>query len=323
MDVSAQVPELRDLSPGAKADCAEILEGLQAAQKHLSPRFFYDQRGSELFDAICEQPEYYPTRTEISILELHAAEMAAALGPNGLIIEPGSGSSLKTRLLLDALDRPCAYAPVDISREHLLAAAAAINAAYPELEVLPVHADFTRPFAVPQPRQPADYKAIYFPGSTIGNFEPAQARQLLKQWRELLSADCALLIGLDLAKPTRILEAAYNDRAGVTAAFNRNVLLNVNGIAGGDFDPALFRHRAYFNEALGRIEMHLISTRTHAVTVAGQRIEFAEGEGIHTENSYKHSRESFAQLAGQAGFRVETVWTDARGWFSVQLLRPH
>lgn len=321
MEPAAEDPELHELGPTRAAARAEILAGLTATPKRLSPKYFYDQRGSELFDEICDQPEYYPTRTEISILEANAGEIAAALGPRGLIIEPGSGSSLKTRLLLDALEDPVAYAPVEISREHLQAAAAAINTAYPALEVLPVHADFTRPFTVPAPKREPDYKVIYFPGSTIGNFEPEQAAALLKQWRGLLSTRCSLLIGVDLVKPAAGLNAAYNDRAGVTARFNLNVLSHINRLADGNFDPGRFRHKAFYNEALGRIEMHLVSKVDQLVSIGGRQIPFAAGEGIHTENSHKFTLQQFAGLAGGAGYRVDRVWTDARRWFSVQLLR--
>lgn len=321
MNSLLEEPELHELGPSAAAARSEILAGLLASPKRLSPKYFYDQRGSELFDEICDQPEYYPTRTEISILEANASEIGAALGPRGLIIEPGSGSSLKTRLLLDAMDDPCAYAPVDISREHLQAAASAINTAYPALEVLPVHGDFTRPFTIPEPRRQPDYKVIYFPGSTIGNFEPEQAAGLLRQWRAMLSRRCSLLIGVDLAKAPAVLNAAYNDRAGVTAAFNLNALLHINRIAGGTFRPEQFRHRAFYNEAMARIEMHLDSRIAQSVTVAGREIRFAEGESIHTENSHKFTLEGFAALAAGVGYRVDRVWTDPRKWFSVQLLR--
>ncbi|HEX6550373.1 MAG TPA: L-histidine N(alpha)-methyltransferase [Gammaproteobacteria bacterium] len=304
--------------PGDVRD--EILAGLRAPRKMLPSKYFYDARGSELFDAICEQPEYYPTRTELGIMETHLPEMAAALGPRLLLVEPGSGSSLKTKLLLEALRDPVAYVPVDISRSHLVNAADQLNQRYPELEVLPVCADFSQPFELPVPSRAIRRAAIYFPGSTIGNFEPAAAVRLLKQLRRLAGEDGALLIGVDLRKDVRILETAYNDSAGVTADFNLNILQRINQEMDGDFDLNRFRHHAPFNPAESRIEMHIVSTAAQIVHVGGERFSFREGEHIVTEYSYKHTLEGFAQLAAKAGYRVEQVWTDDRRWFSVQYL---
>ncbi|MGH8400904.1 MAG: L-histidine N(alpha)-methyltransferase [Gammaproteobacteria bacterium] len=304
--------------PGDVRD--EILAGLRAAYKMLPSKYFYDARGSELFDAICELPEYYPTRTELGIMETHLPEMAAALGPRLLLVEPGSGSSLKTRLLLEALRKPVAYVPVDISRSHLVNAADQLNQRYPDLEVLPVCADFSQPFELPAPSRAAQRVTIYFPGSTIGNFEPAAAVRLLKQLRQLAGDDSALLIGVDLRKDVRVLEAAYNDRAGVTAEFNLNILQRINQEMDGDFELDRFRHHAPFNAAESRIEMHLVSTATQIVHVGDETFSFREGEHIVTEYSYKHTLEGFAKLAEKAGYRVEQVWTDDRRWFSVQYL---
>jgi dimethylhistidine N-methyltransferase len=312
---------LQEQRPPADHARAEILAGLRARPKRLAPKFFYDERGSALFDAICEQPEYYPTRTELGIMRAHAADMAQALGEDVMLVELGSGSSIKVRLLLDALRNPCAYVPVDIAREHLAQAAHRINEAYPALEVLPVCADFTRPFRLPAAKRPARRVAVYFPGSTIGNFEPMAAQRLLEMIRLRVGADGMLLVGVDLKKDVAVLHAAYNDAAGVTAAFNRNMLAHLNRLANADFDPQAFEHRAFYNAAAGRIEMHLVSRQGQRVRVGGETIEFAAGETLHTENSYKYSLAEFAALAARARFAVERAWTDAQALFSVQLLR--
>ena len=311
---------LHDYEPRGASMRAEILEGLRAPRKTLPCKYFYDARGSQLFEQICELPEYYLTRTELAIMETHAADMAAALGPRILLVEPGSGSSVKTRLLLEQLRLPRAYVPVDISREHLVAAADRLNRRYPTLEVLPVCADFSQPFALPTPRRPAARTVIYFPGSTIGNFEPPAAVQLLKRLRRLAGRDGGLLIGMDLQKDAALLERAYNDSAGVTAAFNLNLLRRINRELGGDFDASRFRHRAVYNRTEGRIEMHLVSLDDQTVNVADQGIHFRADEVVVTEYSYKHSLSSFANLAAQAGLALKQVWTDDRRWFSVQYL---
>lgn len=312
--------ELRDFHPNDEDIRSEILHGLSQPQKRLPAKYFYDARGSQLFDEICELPEYYPTRTELAIMERCAPEMARVLGRNVLLIEFGSGSSVKTRILLDNLEDPTGYVPVDISREHLMHSAAALNTLYPELEVLPVCADFTQPFELPKPKRRQRANAVYFPGSTIGNFDPAPALKLLKQINHLDGAGGELLIGVDLKKDVAILEAAYNDAAGVTAAFNLNMLVRLNRELDADFDLQGFGHRALWNEAAGRIEMHLVSLNEQAATVAGQTFQFRKGETIHTENSHKYTPEGFAALAARAGFAVQQVWTDEHKLFSVQLL---
>ena len=311
---------LHDYEPRGDSMRAEILEALRAPCKTLPCKYFYDARGSQLFEQICALPEYYLTRTELAIMETHAADMAAALGPRILLVEPGSGSSVKTRLLLEQLRVPRAYVPVDISREHLVAAADRLNRRYPALEVLPVCADFSQPFALPAPRRPAVRTVIYFPGSTIGNFEPPAAAQLLKRLRRLAGRDGGLLIGMDLQKDAALLERAYNDSAGVTAAFNLNLLRRINRELGGDFDASRFRHRAVYNRAAGRVEMHLVSLDDQTVNVADESIRFRADEVVVTEYSYKHTLSSFAALATQAGLAVKQVWTDDRRWFSVQYL---
>ena len=319
--MSAAVPlELCDLSPERERFLSDVLEGLTRSAKTLPCKYFYDARGSALFDRICTLPEYYPTRTELAILRRHAGAMAAAIGPRCLLVEYGSGSSTKTRLLLDRLADPAAYVPVDISREHLLQSAAALAAHYPRLRVIPVCADFTRPFALPD--VPDAARAVgYFPGSTIGNFAPADARKFLADVAEQCRPGGALLIGVDLTKPRSVLEPAYDDARGVTAEFNRNLLRRANRELGADFDLAAFDHRAFWNASLGRVEMHLVSRRDQVVRIAGQAIPFAKGESIHTENSHKYELAGFAALSAAAGFTVERVWTDDAELFSVQLLR--
>jgi dimethylhistidine N-methyltransferase len=273
-----------------------------------------------LFDRICELPEYYPTRTELAILRSHRSEMGSRLGPDCLVIEFGSGSSTKTRLLLNALDRPAGYLPVDIACEHLERSATALVAEFPGLPVVPVCADFTRPFALPPGPPTAARRVIYFPGSTIGNFTSAAARRLLAGMARLVGPGGAVLIGVDLKKDPEVLEAAYNDAAGVTAGFNRNLLVRINKELGGDFRLGEFLHHALYNPTFGRIEMHLISRRRQAVRVAGERFDFEEGETILTECSYKYTVRGFQALAAAAGLRARQVWTDSRRWFSVQYL---
>jgi probable methyltransferase len=311
---------ITDLGPDRAQFLHDVLAGLDQRPKHLSPKYFYDARGSALFDAICEQPEYYPTRTEIGILRAHAADMAAALGERVMLVELGSGSSLKTPLLLDALHEPAAYVPVDISGEHLASTATDLDRAYPNLRVLPVCADFTVPFDLPAVTPEPARVAAFFPGSTIGNFEPVAAQALLRSVRRAVGDGGALLIGIDLAKPRAVLEAAYDDAAGVTARFNLNLLARINTELDGDFDPACFRHQARYDEGHGRVEMHLQSLCEQEVRIAGRRFRFDAGETIHTENSYKHRVDDFAELAAQAGFYLSSRWQDARGWFAVLML---
>lgn len=311
---------LHDYEPQADDMRAETLAYLADNPKALPSKYFYDERGSRLFDAICELPEYYLTRTELAIMETHAADMAAALGPRVLLVEPGSGTSAKTRLLLDKLHWPCAYVPVDISREHLINAADQLNRSYPDLEVLPVCADFSQPFALPAPRHPAARTVIYFPGSTIGNFEPDGAVSLLRRLQRLAGRKGALLIGVDLNKDRTVLESAYNDAAGVTAAFNMNLLERLNRELHSNFNLQRFQHQAPYNQAEGRIEMHLVSLEDQEVNVAGETVHFRADEPIVTEYSYKHTLPGFAALAAQAGWSVQKVWTDEQRWFSVQYL---
>jgi len=297
---------------------AEVLAGLALPRKRLSPKLFYDAEGSRLFDAICELPEYYPTRTEIGILRRHGAEMAKHLGRDALLVELGSGSSLKIRVLLEAL-RPAVYMPVDISREHLLRSAESLAAAFPGLQVHAACADYSVPFELPVDDH-EHARAAFFPGSSIGNFEPPEAERLLRRVGVILGPGGRLLIGVDLIKDRRVLEAAYNDVQGVTAAFNKNLLARINRELDGGFDLDAFRHEAFFNMDERRIEMHLLCIREQQVPVAGLTFGFEEGETIHTECSYKYGIDDFHALARRAGYEPEQVWTDAGPLFSVHCL---
>jgi dimethylhistidine N-methyltransferase len=298
---------LLDLHPTHGDFRSDVLEGLSADEKHLSPKYFYDELGSKLFDRITDLPEYYLTRTELAIMDASMGEIAASVGPRARVIEFGSGSGLKTRKLLAGLIEPDAYVPVEISRSHLLGAAQAIADDFPGIEVLPVCADFTRPFELPTPTLPAERNLVYFPGSTIGNFPVREAAALLEVMRTEAGSGGALLIGVDLRKDRGILEAAYNDAAGVTAEFNLNLLRRINTEIGADFDLERFEHRAVWNDDAGRIEMHLHSTIDQAVSVEGESFSFVAGESIVTEYSHKYDLDEFAKLAGNAGFSVAKV----------------
>jgi dimethylhistidine N-methyltransferase len=311
---------LLDLGPATEKFCADVLRGLRKPHKTLPCKYFYDEAGSQIFDAICRLPEYYPTRIELCILREHVGQMAKRLGPKVALIEYGSGSSVKTRLLLDALDHPAAYLPVDISREHLSATAANLAADYPQLSIRPVCADFTRSVKLPPDLPIGARRVVYFPGSTIGNFGPKAAERLLAGMARLVGRGGGVLIGADLKKDPKILEAAYDDDAGVTAAFNKNILARINRELDGTIDLDAFRHHALYNPKRGRVEMHLISVRRQSVRIAGEKVDFADGESIHTENSYKFSVSGFQSLAGRAGLRAREVWTDPRRWFSVHFL---
>jgi dimethylhistidine N-methyltransferase len=297
---------------------ADVIEGLSQVQKTLPCKYFYDARGSELFDAICELPEYYPTRTETAILGESLDEISDVIPAGAALIEYGSGSSTKTRLLLDRLDGLGAYVPVDICGSHLLRSAWQLKARYPRLIVRPVCADFTQPFRVP--RLDGRPRVLFFPGSTIGNFGPADAVALLTSMADVACKDGGLLIGVDLLKPRDVLVPAYDDAAGVTAEFNLNLLTRINRELDGTFDLDAFEHRAIFNADDSRVEMHLLSLEEQVVEVGNVPFRFAAGETIHTENSYKYSRDAFAALALRAGWRVEHVWSDERAYFGVHYL---
>ena len=285
----------------------------------MSPKFFYDAAGSALFEQICELPEYYPTRTEIGILSERALDIARCIGPRAEIVEFGAGAVRKVRILLDALERPSRYTPIDISGEHLLASAASLREAYSSLEVLPVVADFTAALTLPPPPVGTGTRVGFFPGSSIGNFSPEEALRLLQRMAQWLQGG-GLLIGVDLVKDPAELHAAYNDAAGVTAAFNLNLLARANRELDADFDLQRFAHYAFYNPLQQRVEMHLISRCKQDVMVAGERFSFADGESLHTENSYKYTVDGFNALARRAGFMPEAVWCDAHKRFAVHWL---
>jgi dimethylhistidine N-methyltransferase len=296
----------------------EVVAGLALPRKSLPPKYFYDAEGSRLFERICRLPEYYLTRAELSLTRANMAAIARFAGRGCELIEYGSGESLKSRLLIRAL-KPSVYIPVDISEAALAAAAKSLAREFPRLEIVPVLADFSRPLAIPTLRSPRRC-VVYFPGSTIGNLTPEEAHAFLSMTRGQAGK---MLVGVDLKKDANVLHAAYNDAAGVTAAFNLNVLARINGELGGDFDLKRFAHYAFYNPALGRIEMHLVSLARQTVSVGKHRFYFDTGESIHTENSYKYSIEEFRALAAKAGYRGEKAWTDRRGLFVLHGLVAH
>jgi L-histidine Nalpha-methyltransferase len=313
---------LVDFSPAVDNFRADVLAGLSRRPRRLPCKYFYDRRGSELFDRICELGEYYPTRTELSIMRELVAEMAAAIGPRASLIELGSGSSVKTRLLIEGLSDLAEYIPVDISGAHLQGAAARLARDYPELRIAPVCADFTR--GIRLPRSLGWYKrVVYFPGSTIGNFGPRPSRRLLARIARLVGPGGGLLVGIDLVKDHDTLARAYNDAAGVTAAFNLNLLARINRELRGTFNRAAFRHRAIYNTAKRRIEMHQVSMREQMVAVDGRQFELAAGETICTEHSHKYTIDHFRALAAPSGLRLSRAWTDPRCWFAVLYFTAH
>jgi L-histidine Nalpha-methyltransferase len=301
-----------EAGPPADRFREEAKKALRRSPKELPSKYFYDEAGSELFARITELPEYYPTRTELGIMARHADEMAAAIGPGAVLVEYGSGRSEKTRLLLDRLERPRAYVPVDIAKGELLTAAVELEGRYPGLAVLPVWADFTAPHPLPATGDAA--KTVYFPGSTIGNLDPGGAGDFLHR---IAGFARGLLIGVDLKKDPAVLHAAYNDAQGVTAAFNRNLLVRLRRELGAEVDPDAFHHYAFYHPVEGRIEMHLVSRREQAIVLDGERFALAEGETIWTEWSYKYTLEEFADLAGEAGWSVVHAWTDDERCFAV------
>jgi L-histidine N-alpha-methyltransferase len=310
-----------DLAPTEESFRDAVAAGLSREPKALPCKFFYDARGSALFEQICQVPEYYLTRTEIAILEQYAGDIATRIGPHCRLIELGSGASIKVRILLRALEAPAAYVPIDISREPLREAAAQLARDFPLVPVVAVCADYTRPFPLPPLPGPSGKRVGFFPGSTIGNFEPDGVVRFLRHCGELLGRGCEMLIGADLKKAPERLNAAYNDRAGMNAAFNLNLLVRINRELDGDFAVDRFAHVAFYNEAAGRMELYLKSLVVQTVTVAGRRFAFADGELIHTENSYKYAIDEFGSLAARAGFAVVHSWTDPDALFSVHYLR--
>jgi dimethylhistidine N-methyltransferase len=308
------------VDPAATEFAADVVAGLTATPKRLPPKYFYDSAGSALFEKITELPEYYPTRTEVGILNARAGDIAALVPPSASLIEFGSGSSTKTRIILSASESLAAYVPVDISAQFLQQQAAELRREYPKLEVLPVAADFSKAFELPDATRTMP-RAGFFPGSTIGNFEPHEAAAFLRHAGRILGPGATFIVGVDLVKDTQILQKAYCDSQGVTAKFNLNLLARINRELGAKLNLACFEHHAFFNRERSRIEMHLASLKRQRLRVCGECIDFRAGETIHTENSYKYSVESFGALARGAGWTPVAVWTDADNYFSVHALR--
>jgi len=316
----ARRTQINDFKPEREYFYTEVLNGLRKAQKELPSKYFYDERGSYLYECICTLDEYYLPRMEIAIMETHIKEIIELLGPNACLIEYGCGNCTKTRILLDHLPDPAAFVPIDIAGEQLLRVSQELASSYPGLEISPVCADYTSNFELPAPKKPSDRTIVYFPGSTIGNFDPVPARNFLEHIASVCGPGGALLIGVDLKKDTNVLHHAYNDREGVTAAFNLNLLERINRELDGDFQLDNFQHYAFYNPRESRIEMHLVSLRDQIVHLGDLSIPFNKDESIWTESSYKYNLDDFKQLAADAGFQVEKVWTDERQWFSVQYL---
>jgi dimethylhistidine N-methyltransferase len=305
-------------APPATSDLlSDVIAGLSSDPRALPCKYFYDERGAALFQKICELPEYYVTRTELDILSRHHAEIAAQIGPNVELIGLGTGAGTKTRILIKALEKPAAYIPVDISEKQLRKSTASFQKIFPKLEILPVCADYLQPVVLPSPRHKPARNVVYFPGSTIGNFEPNEALEFLRRIANVSGRGGGLLIGVDLQKDQNVIEAAYNDKDGVTAQFNLNLLEHINRETGANFDLSRWQHRAIYNSKAGRIEMYLISATDQTVRIQDQQFHFRAGEKILTERSYKHTPEGFIALAGQAGFDFVKFWTDDARLFGV------
>jgi len=300
------------------AFATDLLAGLSASPKRVPAKYFYDERGSTLFERICELPEYYPTRTELALLREHAGEIAALMGPGATLIEFGAGALKKVELLLHALDTPRAYVPIDISMDFLRAMVGEMRGRHPLLQVHPIAGDFTKAIVLPATGD-RERRAGFFPGSTIGNLEPDDAVAFLCRAAALLRPG-GMLVGVDLVKDPAVLHAAYNDAAGVTEAFNKNILERANRELGSDFDSAAFAHYAFYEPSRRRIEMHLMSRVRQTVRLLGRRVDFAEGETLHTENSHKYTVEEFSSLAERAGFVPAKSWVDAERLFSLHWL---
>lgn len=316
MDNMSIAPVFQDNHPPENDFASAVLNGLRATSKKLSPKFFYDEVGAKLFNAICSTEEYYLTRTESAILRDNLDDIARQLGKGCTLIEPGSGNSAKVREMLHAI-KPLSYIPMDISKVMLKSEAQKLATEFPWLNVHSVCSDFTTSMQLPQLSK-GTKPVAFFPGSSIGNFDPDEASRFLADVREMVSPKGGLLIGVDLKKEESILNAAYNDQTGITECFNRNILTRINKELGANFDIRQFRHDAFYNADLGRIEMHLVSLRDQIITIGDQAIEFECGETIHTENSYKYTVQEFQKLATDAGFNAATVWTDPNKLFSVQ-----
>ena len=319
-DRSQNLASFNDARPDEDEMRSEVLSGLQSSPKTLPCKYFYDEKGSDLFQQICELPEYYPTRTETQLLKSIAPEIATLIGPGCQMIEYGSGSSEKMHIVLSALIEPESFAAVDISKEHLLSVTEALPKQYPGLVVHAISADFTQPFDVPA-MTGEGRRVGFFPGSTIGNFTHQGAVEFLTQARDVVGSNGIMLIGVDLKKDERILNAAYNDSQGITAAFNLNLLEHLNTELGATFDLEQFRHHAFYNAGIGRIEMHLISLCEQAVSIGNNVISFQKDETIHTENSYKYSLDEFITLAAKAGFESLKTWSDPDDLFGIHFLQ--
>jgi len=293
---------------------ADVMKGLQKKQKTIPSKYFYDERGSKLFEEICRLEEYYPTRTELSILEKHIQEITDSVGKKTLLIEFGSGSSYKTRVILKHANELTGYLPVDISGDFLSAEAEKLRSEFPDLQIYPHEADYTKPFDIENYGE--QKRVVYFPGSTVGNFTPDNARKFLGKTAGMLQKGDGLLIGVDAKKSSEILERAYDDAKGITAAFNKNLLRRLNQELDSTFDVEKFRHEAVYNRHEGRVEMHLVSLSDQKVGVGGSEISFKEGESIHTENSYKYDADEFAALLA-GDYTLENRWTDSRNWFNI------
>ncbi|HUF74615.1 MAG TPA: L-histidine N(alpha)-methyltransferase [Gammaproteobacteria bacterium] len=317
---AARIGNALDADEWRAESVAEILEGLTAPQKRISPKYFYDELGSRLFDEICNLPEYYPTRTEYEIMQAHLPEIAELVGPEAAVIELGAGSNAKARQLLHHLDRPIAYVPVEISGKYLAGQAAELQTEFPELSVQPVVADFTKPFDLPEHSEDPARNLVFFPGSTIGNFTRPDARELLEVMRCEAKPGGSLLIGVDLIKDIDVVLAAYNDSQGVTAAFNLNALKHLNETVGTDFAIESFEHEAIYDAEKHRIEMRLVSLKPQSVAIDGETIPFEEGEHIVTEYSHKYSVDMFRSLASEAGWSSDSLWVDDDRLFSVHFL---
>jgi dimethylhistidine N-methyltransferase len=315
---------LLDLEPARSDFLEQAIAGLSDSPRTLPSKFFYDERGSDLFQQICDLPEYYVTRTETEILRRYMPEMAASIGENAEVVGFGTGAGIKTRMLLEHLPSPNAYVPVDISKQRLTESADALAREMPALQILPVCADYLESLELPAPARKPDHILVFFPGSTIGNMEPHIAHDFLHRLTHLCGHSGGLIIGVDLQKPREILEAAYNDSAGVTAQFNLNMLVRANRELGADFDLARWRHRAIYNDKASRIEMHLVSQGNQVVHLGMREFNFADGEKIITEFSYKHTIDGFTALAASAGFLpTPRVWTDAKKFFAVFHFTTH
>lgn len=297
----------------------DVKEGLRKSQKQLPAKYFYDEHGSKLFEQITQLDEYYLTRAEKEILKENISDISKRIGSNTMLIELGSGSSKKTRLLLDRLSDLAAYVPVDISEKYLLKVVSRLRIDYPHIPVIPVFADYTSNFDLPNLGGDYSKQVVFFPGSTIGNFSPDEIHSFFDNLTSATEADSSMLIGVDLKKDKKILEAAYNDSQGITAQFNKNILVRLNREVNANFDVDQFSHRAFFNENEGRIEMHLVSEAEQEVEIIGDQFHFEEGESIHTENSYKFTPDEFEELVSD-WYSVEEIWTDSNDYFSVQFL---